>query len=222
VRIINHEGKMLGVMPTYEAMRLAEAAGLDLVEVSPKAIPPVCKIMDFGRFKYEKAKQAKEARKHQSLIQIKEVKFRPKTDDHDLEVKMKAILGFLSEGNKVKMVVQFRGREIVHPETGQHVLQYVIDTLGDQANVEQMPAMEGRRMIMMIGPRVGVIRQTRVVLAAPRQSAPTPAPGAQATLVPPVVAPGAVDAVEEVASETDALVEGKETVDGEDAAPVTE
>ncbi len=148
-------------MPTHEALRIAEAAGLDLVEVSPKAQPPVCKIMDFGRFKYEKSKQAKEARKHQSQVTVKEVKFRPKTDDHDLDFKVKKINQFLAEGNKVKLVVQFRGREIVHPDTGQMILQRVVDALSEQVNVEQMPSMEGRRMIMMLAPKVGVVRAAK-------------------------------------------------------------
>ena len=161
MRVINQDGQQLGVMPTGEAMRIAEAAGLDLVEVSPKAAPPVCKIMDFGRFKYEKSKQAKEARKHQSMVVVKEIKFRPKTDSHDLNFKVKLINRFLSEGNKVKLVVQFRGREIVHPETGQAILQRVLDSLSEMVNVEQMPAMEGRRMIMLLGPKVGVVRQAR-------------------------------------------------------------
>lgn len=171
-------------MPTGEAFRIAEAAGLDLVEVSPKASPPVCKIMDFGRFKYEKSKQAKEKRKHQFQVTVKEVKFRPKTDHHDLDFKIKKVDKFLNEGNKVKLVVQFRGREIVHPEMGQAVLQRVVDALGDLANIEQMPSMEGRRMIMMLAPKVGVVRAARSVGApsgapssagsAPRGAPPAP------------------------------------------------
>lgn len=163
-------------MPTGEAIRIAEAAGLDLVEVSPKAAPPVCKIMDFGRFKYEKSKQATESRKHQSQVTIKEIKFRPKTDDHDLDFKIKKINQFLGEGNKVKLVVQFRGREIVHPEMGQIVLQRVIDTLNEQSNIEQMPSMEGRRMIMLIGPKVGVVKTARAPASPPRADAPPAEP----------------------------------------------
>ena len=159
--MINHEGQQLGVMPTHEALRIAEAAGLDLVEVSPKAQPPVCKIMDYGRFKYEKSKQAKEARKHQSQVTVKEVKFRPKTDDHDLDF-------------KVKMVVQFRGREIVHPETGQMILQRALDALSEVATVEQMPSMEGRRMIMLIAPKVGVVRAARTSPKPPADGEPAP------------------------------------------------
>jgi translation initiation factor IF-3 len=173
IRVINQDGQQLGVMPTGEALRIAEAAGLDLVEVSPKAHPPVCKIMDYGRFKYEKSKQAKEARKRQSQVIVKEVKFRPKTDDHDIAFKVKKVNKFLSEGNKVKLVVQFRGREIVHPETGQDILQRVIDSLTELVNIEQMPSMEGRRMIMLLGPKVGVVRQAR----PPSSSGPPPQSG---------------------------------------------
>ncbi len=143
---------MLGVMPTSEALRIAEAAGLDLVEVNPKENPPVCKIMDYGRFKYEKAKQARQARKHQATVTVKEVKLRPKIDTHDLEVKVRRLERFLSEGHKVRLSVQFRGREIVHPETGQAILQKVVDALGENLVIEQMPVMEGRRMVMLVAP----------------------------------------------------------------------
>ena len=143
---------MLGVMPTSEALRIAEAAGLDLVEVNPKESPPVCKIMDYGRFKYEKAKQARQARKHQATVTVKEVKLRPKIDTHDLDVKVRRLERFLSEGHKVRLSVQFRGREIVHPETGQAILQKVVDALGGELVIEQMPVMEGRRMVMLVAP----------------------------------------------------------------------
>ena len=152
VRVINQDGKQLGVMPLAEALRIAEAGGLDLVEVNPKVNPPVCKIMDYGRFKYEKAKQAKAARKHQTTISVKEVKLRPKTDVHDLDVKIRRASRFLDDGHKVKLMVLFRGREIVHPETGQMILQRLIDAVGDKMVIEQMPVMEGRRMVMLIAP----------------------------------------------------------------------
>src|SRR5262249_42677267 len=124
-----------------------------LVEVSPKAMPPVCRIMDYGKFKYENAKKAKQARKHQTVVTLKEVKFRPKTDEHDLDFKVRAIRRFLEEGNKAKLVIVFRGREIVHPETGQAVLTKVVQRLADIAMVEQIAMMEGRRMNMVIGPK---------------------------------------------------------------------
>ena len=139
-------------------MRLAEEQGLELVEVNPRAMPPVCKIMDFGKFKYETSKKEKASRRHQSTIVLKEIKLRPKTDKHDLDFKVSHIREFLSEGNKCKLVIVFRGREIVHPETGQAMLDRVVKTVADVAMVEQRPMMEGRRMVMIIGPRVGVIR----------------------------------------------------------------
>src|SRR5262249_39421384 len=143
----------LGVLPTHEALRTAEAAGLDLVEVSPKAAPPVCRIMDYGKFKYETSKKQKQARKHQTVVTLKEVKFRPKTDAHDLDFKVRAIRRFFEEGNKAKLVIVFRGREIVHPETGKAILQKVLQKLADVAMVEQIAMMEGRRMSMLIGPK---------------------------------------------------------------------
>jgi translation initiation factor IF-3 len=174
VRVIGHDGAQLGVLDTPAAIRAAEEVGLDLVEVSPKAVPPVCKIMDYGKFKYEDAKKRKEARKHQSTVTIKEVKFRPKTDDHDFEFKVKHIRRFLGEGNKAKLVVNFRGREIVHPETGEDVLRRVVEVTQDVAMVEQMPLMEGRRMIMVIGPRGGVIRPAGAPIGPGSPGGPSP------------------------------------------------
>jgi translation initiation factor IF-3 len=170
VRVIGADGAQLGVLATDDALRRAEEAGLDLVEVSPKAMPPVCKIMDYGKFKYENAKKNQEAKKHQSTTITKEIKFRPKTDDHDFDFKVKHIRRFLQEGNKAKLAVIFRGREIVHPETGQDVLKRVVEATSDIAQVEQAPMMEGRRMLMIIAPRVGRI--------SPPQSRPATAPAA--------------------------------------------
>jgi translation initiation factor IF-3 len=158
VRVIGADGSQVGIIPTHEALRLAEEQGLELVEVNPRAAPPVCKIMDFGKFKYETSKKEKASRRHQSTIVLKEIKLRPKTDDHDLDFKTKHIRTFLSEGNKCKLVIVFRGREIVHPETGQAMLDRVVKSVADVAMIEQRPMMEGRRMVMIIGPRVGVIR----------------------------------------------------------------
>jgi translation initiation factor IF-3 len=183
VRVIGADGAQLGVLQTDDALRRAEELGLDLVEVSPKAFPPVCKIMDYGKFKYETAKKAKDARKHQSTVLVKEIKFRPKTDDHDLDFKVKHIRRFLLEGNKAKLVVIFRGREIVHPETGHEMLKRVIELTQDIAQVEQTPMMEGRRMLMIIAPRSGVIR------AAQQSAASVPKPAAPAA--PGAAAPGA-------------------------------
>jgi len=153
VRVIGADGAQLGVLDTSEALRIAEEGGLDLVEVSPKAMPPVCKIMDYGKFKYEDSKKRKDAKKHQSTVTYKEIKFRPKTDAHDLDFKVKHIRRFLSEGNKARLVVIFRGREIVHPETGQAMLKKVVELTQDIAMVENNPRMEGRLLHIMLSPR---------------------------------------------------------------------
>ena len=176
VRVIGADGAQIGVIPTHEALKLAEEAGLELVEVNPRAAPPVCKIMDFGKFKYETSKKEKASRKHQSTIVLKEIKLRPKTDEHDFDFKVKHIRRFLGEGNKAKLVVIFRGREIVHPETGQAVLKRVVEVTSDIAMVEQSPMMEGRRMLMIIAPRAGVIRPAGSPAPQPSASAPQPAP----------------------------------------------
>jgi translation initiation factor IF-3 len=170
VRVIGADGSQVGIMPTYEAMKMAEEQGLELVEVNPRAAPPVCRIMDFGKFKYETSKKEKASRKHQSTVVVKEIKFRPKTDDHDLDFKVKHIRRFLAEGNKCRLVIVFRGREIVHPETGQAMLDQVIRALGDAAVVEQKASMEGRRMVLTLGPRVGLVRPPVAGAPAPASS----------------------------------------------------
>ena len=197
VRVINGDGEQIGIITTQEALRLAEEQGLELVEVNPRAAPPVCKIMDFGKFKYETSKKEKASRKHQSTIVLKEIKLRPKTDDHDLDFKVKHIRRFLAEGNKCKLVTVFRGREIVHPETGQAMLDQVVKMVSDVAVVEQRAMMEGRRMVMVVGPKAGVV--SRPVLpppatAAAGSAAPGPAPAATATAAatPGPAAPAAV------------------------------
>jgi translation initiation factor IF-3 len=176
VRVIGADGSQVGIVPTHEALKLADEQGLELVEVNPRAVPPVCKIMDFGKFKYENSKKEKASRKHQSTIVLKEIKLRPKTDEHDFDFKVKHIRRFLSEGNKCKLVVVFRGREIVHPEMGQAMLDQVVKAVNDIAMVEQRSMMEGRRMVMIIGPRGGVIRPGLPV--PPRPITAGPAPGA--------------------------------------------
>ena len=133
-------------------MQLAEEAGLDLVEISPNASPPVCKIMDFGKFKYEQQKRESEARKKQKIIEVKEVKFRPNTDTHDYDVKMRNVFKFLGNGDKVKITLRFRGREMAHLNLGRELLERVAEDTKDVGKVENMPKMEGRQMIMMIGP----------------------------------------------------------------------
>ena len=185
MRVIGGDGAQIGVIPTHEALKLAEEAGLELVEVNPRAAPPVCKIMDFGKFKYETSKKEKASRRHQSTIVLKEIKLRPKTDEHDFDFKVKHIRRFLAEGNKCKLVIVFRGREIVHPETGHAMLDQVVKAVNDVAMVEQRPMMEGRRMVMTIGPRGGVIRPPIVVGPG------SPGPGITVPRPPEALAAGA-------------------------------
>ena len=146
---------MLGVLETADAQRMAREAGLDLVEVNPKAYPPVCKIMDFGKFKYEEAKRSREAKKRQTQVELKEIKLRPKTDDHDLDFKIKHARRFLEDGNKVKITCRFRGREITHPETAQAQLDFIRESCADMAIVEVRPRMEGRTMTLILAPAAG-------------------------------------------------------------------
>src|SRR5512147_796797 len=160
VRVIADE-EQLGVMPTHEALRLAEEKGLDLVEISPRAFPPVCRIMDYGKHKYEEAKKKQQARKRASTVETKEIKFRPKTEEHDMAFKVKHIRRFLEGGNKVRLAVVFRGREITHPKTGKNVLDRVVEATADLASVEVIPNMEGRRMIMIIAPKPNVVRKAQ-------------------------------------------------------------
>ena len=159
VRVIGEDGEQLGVMPTHEALRLAEERGVDLVEISPRAFPPVCRVMDYGKYKYEQAKKKQQARKHASTVEIKEIKFRPKTEEHDMDFKVKHVRRFLEEGNKVRLVIVFRGREITHPQTGLAVLNRVVDATADLSGVEVTPNMEGRRMVMILAPKANVVRK---------------------------------------------------------------
>ncbi|WP_328598904.1 translation initiation factor IF-3 [Pseudooceanicola pacificus] len=152
IRLIGAEGENVGVVTPSRAMQLAEDAGLDLVEISPNATPPVCKIMDFGKFKYEQQKRESEARKKQKIIEVKEVKFRPNTDVHDYEVKMRNVVRFLENGDKVKVTLRFRGREMAHQNLGRELLERVAEDVKEIGKVENMPKMEGRQMVMMIGP----------------------------------------------------------------------
>ena len=153
IRLIGAEGENIGVVTPQRGMELAEQVGLDLVEISPNAEPPVCKIMDFGKYKYETQKREAEARKNQKIIEIKEIKFRPGTDTHDYDVKMRNILKFLDNGDKVKITLRFRGREMAHQQLGMELLNRVADDVAEVAKVENMPRLEGRQMVMMIAPR---------------------------------------------------------------------
>ena len=196
VRVIGGDGSQVGIIPTHEALRMAEEAGLDLVEVSPRAVPPVCRIMDFGRFKYQESKKEQASRKHQSVVIIKEIKFRPKTDTHDLNFKLKHIRRFLGEGNKVRLMIVFRGREIVHPETGHAMLDVVSKEVAEICVIEQKPSMEGRRMVMVLGPRAGVIRPASAPQPGPQ--APTPSASVLSPAAPaePTAMPVAPDSPE--------------------------
>ena len=150
--MIGAEGENVGVVKPERAMMMAEEAGLDLVEISPNATPPVCKIMDYGKFKYETQKKEAEARKKQKTIEIKEVKFRPNTDHHDYDVKMRNVFKFLENGDKVKVTLRFRGREMAHQELGRELLERVAEDTKECGKVENFPKMEGRQMVMLIGP----------------------------------------------------------------------
>jgi translation initiation factor IF-3 len=153
VRLIDEEGEMIGVMSAREALLRAYDAGMDLLEISPNAVPPVCKITDYGKYKYEQQKKANEARKKQKIVEIKEIKVRPNIDDHDYDVKMRAAKGFLEEGDKVKVTLRFRGREMAHQDLGAKVLERVRTELAELAKVEQMPRLENRQMIMVLAPK---------------------------------------------------------------------
>ncbi len=154
VRVIDADGGQLGVLDTREAIKKAEELGLDLVEVAPTAKPPVCRIMDFGKYKYELAKKAHDSRKHQTVIVVKEIKLRPRTDEHDVNFKMKNIKRFLEDGHKVKVSVMFRGREMAHTEQGRAVLERIVNELQNEAVVEQPPRMEDRNMMLLLGAKV--------------------------------------------------------------------
>jgi len=151
VRVIDADGVQLGILDTREAIKKAEEAGLDLVEVAPTAKPPVCRIMDFGKYKYEISKKAAESRKHQTVIVVKEIKLRPRTDEHVVNFKMNNIKRFLEDGNKVKVTVMFRGREMAHTEHGRSLLERLVADLQNEAVIEQPPRMEGRNMTLLLG-----------------------------------------------------------------------
>jgi translation initiation factor IF-3 len=179
VRVIDETGQQLGIMPPQQALTIARQRGLDLVEVSATAVPPVCRITDYGRYQYTEQKRARQARKHQTTIVVKEIKFRPKVDEHDYQFKKKHIERFLQEGDKVKATVFFRGREIAHPEIGRRILERLIQEVSELAVAENMPRMEGNTMHTILGPRPGMKAKPAApppaAAAAPRQQAERPA-----------------------------------------------
>lgn len=166
VRLIDEEGAQLGIVSLREALTLAEQRGLDLMEVAPNAVPPVCRIVDYGKFRYEQSKKDREARKNQKQAELKEVRLKPKTDDHDLEVKAKQARKFLLAGDKVKFTVRFRGREIFHPDIGREMLEQMAEELRDVATIEQKPLMEGRALSLLLAP------STKAKAQRERQPAP--------------------------------------------------
>ena len=153
VRLIDETGQNVGVVARFDAQERANTAGLDLVEISPDAEPPVCKILDYGKYKYQEQKKAAEARKSQKIVELKEIKMRPSIDDHDYDVKIKAMRRFFEEGDKVKVTLRFRGREMAHMQLGMQVLQRVKAELGDTIKVESEPRLEGRQMVMVLAPK---------------------------------------------------------------------
>ena len=154
VRVIDPEGKQLGILPLGEALRAAANFELDLVEVSPKSEPPVCRIMDYGKFKYQQSKKAHDARKKQAVVHVKEVKLRSKTEDHDYQFKLRHIERFLKEGNKTKVTVVFRGRELAHPDLGRNMMNRLTEEAKEWGKVEQFPKFEGRNLVMILAPLV--------------------------------------------------------------------
>ena len=153
MRLIGIDGEQLGIVKTIEAIRMAEQDDVDLVEIAPNADPPVCRLMDYGKFKYQEQKRQAEARAKQKIIQVKEVKFRPGTDEGDYQVKLRSLKRFLDEGDKAKVTLRFRGREMAHQELGMRVLERVRDDLLEMAVVEAMPKLEGRQMVMVLAPK---------------------------------------------------------------------
>jgi translation initiation factor IF-3 len=175
VRVIAPDGEQVGILPIERAMELAEEQGLDLVEVAPLARPPVCRIMDYGKFKYEEQRQAREARKRQHHVQLKEVKMRPGIEDHDFDFKVRHARKFLQEGNKVKLTMMFRGRQMAHPEFGRQVLDRVFQELQDVSKVEAHPMLEGRSMVMVLAPTAKPPEKQPQQTSQPAASAGQPA-----------------------------------------------
>lgn len=158
IRVIDDAGEQLGIMPPPQALTIARQKGLDLVEISPTAVPPVCRIMDYGKYQYQEQKRTREAKKHQKVIEVKEIKFRPKVDEHDYQFKKKHIERFLAEGDKVKATIFFRGRENAHPEIGQRILERLVADLSDVAITEANPQKEGNQLHTILAPRPGLKR----------------------------------------------------------------
>ncbi len=182
VRVIDENGEQVGIMVPMRAMELARERNLDLVEISPMANPPVCKIMDYGRFKYESAKRDNEARKRQKTSEVKEIRLHAHTDTHDIEVRVKKIFQFLADGDKVKVSIQFRGREVFHPEIGRQMLESIVTQLKGAATIERSPMLEGRNMWMMLSRAPGW--EPKKTADTPAESAPVATPAAEGAASP--------------------------------------
>jgi len=174
VRLIDEDNNQLGIVPLRDAMNLAEERGLDLVEVAPNAVPPVCRIMDHGKYRYEQTKKEREARKNQKQVELKQIRLEPKTDDHDIDVKTNQARRFLLEGDKVKFNLRFRGREIVHQEIGRDILERIAENLRDIATVEQRPLMEGKVLSLTLSPSVKAKPQQSQRERQPRENVERP------------------------------------------------
>ncbi len=209
IRLIDEQGAQVGIVALRDAIQMAEERGFDLVEVAPNAVPPVCRIMDYGKFRYEQSKKEREARKHQKQVELKEVRLKPKTDDHDIDVKAKQARKFLLGGDKVKFTLRFRGREIFHPDIGLKMLEGMAEDLRDISVIEQRPLMEGRVLSLLLAPnakaRATPSKPAAAANATPRPAKPpkevvVPAESPAATLVEAAVAPvAAATPVETVA-----------------------
>lgn len=198
IRLIDEQGAQVGIVALRDAIQMAEERGFDLVEVAPNAVPPVCRIMDYGKFRYEQSKKEREARKHQKQVELKEVRLKPKTDDHDIDVKAKQARKFLLGGDKVKFTLRFRGREIFHPDIGLKMLEGMAEDLRDISVIEQRPLMEGRVLSLLLAPnakaRATPSKPAAAANATPRPAKPpkevvVPAEAPAATLVEAAVAP---------------------------------
>jgi translation initiation factor IF-3 len=215
VRVIDDDGQMLGVMTPQAALAMARERNLDLVEVSPMAMPPVCKLMDWGRFKYEQSKKEHEARKHQKVTQLREIRMKPRTDDHDIEVKVRKIQEFLAEGDKIKVSVIFRGRELAHPDLGRVLLDQVTEQLKGTGIIERTPLMEGKMMSMIVSRAPGYDPKKQSGAAAKAQ----PADSAQVARPAATPPPGAAPAPVAVATPAAAAPAPAESVPAPEVAP---
>jgi translation initiation factor IF-3 len=177
VRVIDENNAQLGVMPMYQALNLARERGLDLVEVAPTAVPPVCRILDYGKFKYEQSKKEREARKNQHNVMLREIRMRPKIDDHDIDFKTRTVEKLLKDGDKVKVTVMFRGREVTHPQIGRGLLDRVFEKVKDISQIEKPASLEGRNMTMILTP--GASKAVREARPAPPPPAPAAAPATE-------------------------------------------